>query len=490
MSTFTGKSYINGHFVEAKGQVFQSINPATQDNFWQGRACNHADIATAMQAAAQALPNWQQSVQEERIRLVQAFAQMVADNHEELARIISKENGKPLWEAKAEAQLVSQKAKISVQALIERQSPSIRKEAGTTSALRYKPLGLVVVLGPFNFPAHLPNGHILPALLSGNCVLYKPSELTPGVAEYIMQCFDKAGFPPGVIQCLQGDVQTAKTLLQQNIQGVFFTGSSQTGLAIHKQFAGRPEVLLALEMGGNNPLIIEEVSQMTPALYTTLFSAFVSSGQRCTCARRTFIPQGEWGDAFVAQLLQKTQAVTLGAWDSQPEPFMGPVISAEHAKKHLKAQESLIKMGAIPLLRMQTLANNPALLSPGILDISHAIGIPDEEIFAPLLQIYRYRRFDEAIELANQTRYGLVAGLISDYESSYMHFYERTNAGLINWNKPTTGASSLLPFGGIGLSGNHRPSAYFAADYCAYPVASQEEDHLLLPAALPKGMPF
>lgn len=490
MSAFTGKSYINGRFAKAKGQDFASVNPATEEIFWQGHICNDADIAEAINAASSAFPGWRKTHQEERIRLVQAFAQVVADHHEELARIISQENGKPFWEAKAEAQLVSQKAKISIQALIERQSPNVRKEAGTTNALRYKPLGLVVVLGPFNFPAHLPNGHILPALLSGNCVLYKPSEFTPGVAEFIMQCFDKAGFPPGVMQCLQGDVQTAKTLLQQPIQAVFFTGSSQTGLSIHKQFAGRPEVLLALEMGGNNPLIIEEVSQITPALYTTLFSAFVSSGQRCTCARRAFIPQGEWGDNFVAELLQKTQALAVGAWNSQPEPFMGPVISAAHAKQHLQAQENLIKSGAIALLRMQSQANNPALLSPGILDVTHAEGIPDEEIFAPLLQIYRYRRFDEAIELANATRYGLVAGLISDYESSYTHFYERSHAGLINWNKPTTGASSMLPFGGTGLSGNHRPSAYFAADYCAYPVASQEEDHLLLPATLPKGMPF
>lgn len=490
MSLFSGKSYLNGHFVEAKGQTFHSTNPATQKRYWQGQTCSEIEIAQAMQAASNARTGWQNTSQDERIRLVHTFAKVVAEQQEVLARIISEENGKPFWEAKAEALLVSQKAKISVQALLERQSPNVRKEAGTTSALRYKPLGIVVVLGPFNFPAHLPNGHILPALLSGNCVIYKPSELTPGVAEFIMQCFDKAGFPAGVVQCLQGDVQTAKVLLQQAIQGVFFTGSSQTGLAIHKQFAGRPDVLLALEMGGNNPLIIEEVSQMTPALYSTLFSAFVSSGQRCTCARRAFIPQGEWGDRFVAQLLQKTQGLGLGNWDSQPEPFMGPVISAEHAKKHLKAQENLLKKGAIPLLKMQTVGQSPALLSPGIIDISHAENLPDEEIFAPLLQIHRYRRFDEAIELANNTRYGLVAGLISDYESSYTHFYERSHAGLLNWNKPTTGASSLLPFGGIGLSGNHRPSAYFASDYCAYPVASQEDEHPLLPAALPKGMPF
>ena len=161
---------------------------------------------------------------------------------------------------------------------------------------------------------------------------------------------------------------------------------------------------------------------------------------------------------------------------------MGPVISNDQALIHLQSQKKLLESGGESLLSMSLLKENTGLLSPGIIDMTKVSNTPDEEIFAPLVQIHRYKHFDEAISLANQTRYGLAAGLLGDNEANYQHFYQKVRAGLINWNRPTTGAASNLPFGGVGFSGNHRPSAYFAADYCAYPVASMEQPSLTTPA--------
>lgn len=380
------------------------------------------------------------------------------------------------------------KINLSIQAYQERTGAKQSVTAEANACLRFKPHGVVVVLGAFNFPAHLSNGHIVPALLAGNTLLYKPSEQTPAVAELIMQCWHDSGIPAGVINCIQGDAVSGKTLLSQDIQGVYFTGSYPTGLRIHQQFSDRPEVILALEMGGNNPLVIDAVSDLNAAVYQTLLSTLITSGQRCTCARRVIIPNTNQGDEFLTRFIKACQSVKTGPFDTQPEPFMGPVISHVQALKHLHAQKVLREAGGESLLTMNLLAEYTGLLSPGIMDMTRVKNPADEEIFAPFVQIHRYNTFDEAIELANRTRYGLAAGLLSDKEEHYQQFYQKVRAGLINWNRPTTGAASSLPFGGVGWSGNHRPSAYFAADYCSYPIASMEQPILSAPAQLVPGI--
>lgn len=469
---------------------FTSINPALADDaiVWQGEAADTVSIQKAVATAHAAFSTWCLTPLDKRISLLEQFARHVESQRAVLATQISRETGKPYWESLTEVTAVIAKIAISIQAYQERTADKITPGKDGNIALHFKPHGVVVVLGAFNFPAHLSNGHIVPALLAGNTVLYKPSELAPGVADIIMACWDKAGLPKGVIQCLQGDANVAKQLLQQDIQGVYFTGSYQAGKQIHASFAGRPEIILALEMGGNNPLIVEPVSDMQSALYTTLLSTLLTAGQRCSCARRVFIPDNTWGDAFLAELTNAYQHILVGPFTTQPEPFMGPVIRFEHAQKHLAAQAELIALGGKALLSMQSLQARTGLLSPGIIDMTAVADAPDREIFAPLTQIYRYDTLDTAIQLANHTQYGLVAGLISENPEHYKIFFQQIRAGLINWNKPTTGASSQLPFGGIGWSGNHRPSAYFAADYCAYPVAIQEQATLQKPITLLPGI--
>lgn len=480
--------YIEGQWVSGQGTTLESINPAYGTLLWQGKNATEQEVSQANIAAQQALSSWSEISFEERAEYTKKFAAAVEKHRNQLAQLISTETGKPLWESQTEVTTVVGKINLSIQSYRERTGSKESKIAEGVSYLRYKPQGVVVVLGAFNFPAHLSNGHIVPALLAGNTVLYKPSEQTPAVAELIMQCWHDSGIPAGVINCLQGDVSCGTMLLAQDIQGVYFTGSYATGLKIHQQFSDRPEVILALEMGGNNPLVIDEVSDLNAAVYQTILSTLLTSGQRCSCARRVMIPNTAQGDEFLQRFVKACAALTVGPYDIQPEPFMGPVISHEHALKHLDAQNRLIAEGGKPLLTMRLLTEYTGLLSPGIIDMTAVSNPADEEIFAPLVQIYRYDTLPEAIQLANQTRYGLAAGLLSDNAEHYQQFYQNVRAGLINWNRATTGAASTLPFGGVGLSGNHHPSAYFAADYCSYPIASMEQTQVSIPAQLLPGI--
>ncbi len=480
--------YINGLWVKGKGTTLESINPAYGTLLWQGLNATEEEINAASHAAHQALSSWSNISFEQRAQYAKEFAQQIEKNRAQLAQLISLETGKPLWESHTEVTAVTGKINLSIQAYHERTGEKQTTTAEANACLRFKPQGVVVVLGAFNFPAHLSNGHIVPALLAGNTILYKPSEQTPAVAELIMQCWHESGIPAGVINCVQGDYHCGSTLLSQDIQGVFFTGSYPTGKRIHQQFSDRPEVILALEMGGNNPLVIDDVRNVNAAVYQTLLSTLITSGQRCTCARRVMIPDSLHGDEFLNHFIKACAAVTVSPFDKEQEPFMGPVISHVQALKHLHAQKRLSDMGGESLLSMKLLAEYTGLLSPGIIDMTGVNGPPDEEVFAPFVQVYRYKHFEEAVELANKTRYGLAAGLLSDNEEHYQYFYQKVRAGLINWNRPTTGAASSLPFGGVGWSGNHRPSAYFAADYCSYPIASMEQPVLSTPAQLLPGI--
>lgn len=480
--------YIKGEWHNDSGAYFKSINPATAEFVWEGRSASHQQVNLAFRAAYEALRSWTNTPFDERVNCIKKFAAALEKNKNLLAQIISLETGKPRWEAQSEVSSVLAKVDISVQAYHERTGSKEQVKDNIKTSIRYKPQGVTVVLGAFNFPAHISNGHIIPALLAGNTILYKPSEYAPGVSELIMQFWDEAGLIPGVINCLQGAADVAKDILNQDIQGVYFTGSYQTGLAINKHFANRPEVILALEMGGNNPLVLEQVSDIKAAVYNTIQSVFITAGQRCTCARRLIIPSTKQGDKFLEEFINAASAIRVGHYDEEPQPFIGPVIGHQQAVKHLQDQETLIQDGGIPLLSMAPMQKATGFLSPGIIDMSSVSHPPDIEIFAPLVQIFRYENFEHAIAIANQTRYGLCAGLMSDSEDKFEQFYNTIRAGLINWNRPTTGASSNLPFGGTGLSGNHRPSAYFAADYCSYPVASMEQARLTLPETLSPGI--
>jgi succinylglutamic semialdehyde dehydrogenase len=480
--------YINGVWVDEGDHRFDSVNPATGQVLWRGRAAGAQTVGKAVHAANEAFPAWSALGFEARLAYLESFKQLILCAQSELTERIAQETGKARWDAASEVAAVVAKLAYCVASYQERTGDKSKTSPVGTAALRHRPHGVMAVYGPYNFPAHLPNGHIMPALLAGNTIVFKPSEQTPAVAEWMVRQWEAAGLPPGVLNLVQGERETGISLSKQEVNGILFTGSSQTGKAIHAQLAGRPDIVLALEMGGNNPLIVSSVSDIRAAVYETILSAFTGTGQRCTCARRLIVVQSENSETYIEQLLDVTKTLRIGAFDEDPAPFMGPLISNLEADKILAAQAHLLTLGAVPLLKMARLREGLPFVSPAILDLTAANNIPDTEYFGPMIQLYRVKNLAEAVTIANRSTYGLSASIFSDKSEEYEYVRENIRAGLINWNRQTTGASGAAPFGGVGLSGNARPAGYYAADYCAYPVASVEQATLTLPTELFPGI--
>jgi succinylglutamic semialdehyde dehydrogenase len=482
--------FINGQWLTGEGQQMTSTDPAKNLVVWTGNTASPSQVDSAVSAARDAFIEWSFSSFEHRLAIAKKFASLLEENKTEFAHIIAKETGKPQWETLTEVGAMIGKIAISERAYHERTGTVENPMPAGKAMLRHRPHGVVAVFGPYNFPGHLPNGHIVPALLAGNTIVFKPSDLTPLVAEFTVKLWQQAGLPHGVLNLVQGQVETGKALASnEQIDGLFFTGSSTTGKLLHKQYAGQPGKILALEMGGNNSLIVTKVENTLAAVHDIIQSAFITSGQRCTCARKLFIPTGDQGDLLIAKLITATKKLKPGHYDAEEQPFMGAMISARAAAMMVAAQEELLALGANSLVAMQHIDTNTGFVSPGIVDVSNIVSkLPDEEHFGPLLKVIRYSNIDTAIELANATRFGLSAGLLADDQADYDYFLPRIRAGIVNWNRPITGASSAAPFGGIGESGNHRASAFYAADYCAYPVASVELDKVTLPGSLSPGL--
>ena len=481
--------YLAGHWAPGGGAEFSSIDPSSGATLWTGNAATPDDVNVAFQSARAIAGAWGTRPFAEREAIVRRFAELLAEHKEALASTIAQETGKPLWETRTEVGAMIGKVDLSVKAYWQRTGVTETRNGAVLSAIRHKAHGVVAVFGPYNFPGHLPNGHIVPALLAGNCVVFKPSEQTPLVAIETVKLWHQAGIPEGVMSLLPGELETAQAIAQHpQLDGLYFTGSSRTGAILNRQFAEMPGEILALEMGGNNPLLVGKVNDIVPAVYDVIQSAYLSSGQRCTCARRLFVPQGPEGDFFITVLVDAIRKIMVGRWNDEPQPFMGPLISAAAAQQLLDAEKTLMDLGAEVLVPMQRLPYGDAFLTPGLLDVTRIDELPDEEHFGPLLKVIRYENFDDAIAQANATRYGLSAGLLSEDEAQWNTFYANIRAGIVNWNRQTTGASGAAPFGGVGESGNHRAAALYAADYCAYPVASMEAPKSELPPQLPPGI--
>jgi succinylglutamic semialdehyde dehydrogenase len=449
-----------------------SHEPATGAELWRGKIGNvDAEVA----AARDAWPRWAAAPLSDRVTKLRGFANRVRADAEKLADLIARETGKPLWEARTEVETVVNKVDISVRAYGERTAQRhIDGKPGTRNALRHKPHGVLAVLGPYNFPAHLPNGHIVPALLAGNAIVFKPSEKTPAVGQMMVDLYRRAGIPEGVIRIVQGGVETGKALsAHPDIDGLLFTGSAQTGIALNRQFAGNPGKMLALEMGGNNPIIVWDTHDIHSAVVLVAQSAFLSAGQRCTAARRLIIRDSLY-DVFIPELKKLADRLVIGEPHGEPAPFMGPVIDNDVADGLTESFLALMSHGGRPIRHMTRPIKERPFISPGIIDVTDMPERPDIELFGPLLQVIRVPDFAAAIAEANNTRFGLSAALIGGTPEQYNEFWANSRAGVVNWNATTNGATSAAPFGGIGLSGNHRPSAYYAADYCAYPVVSAE----------------
>jgi succinylglutamic semialdehyde dehydrogenase len=454
--------------------TLSSIEPATGAHLWTGES---GDVEAEVERARSAWAGWAARPLAVRIETLRRFANVVRGHKDALADLIARETGKPLWETATEVDAVVGKVDISVSAYSERTSQRRLEGAlGARVAVRHKPHGVLAVLGPYNFPAHLPNGHIVPALLAGNAVVFKPSEKTPAVGEMLVRLYHEAGVPEDVVRCVQGAVDVGKALAASpGIDGLLFTGSARAGLALHRQFADAPHKILALEMGGNNPLVVWDAKDIPAAAVIAVQSAFMSSGQRCTGARRLIVQEGQH-EPLLAEIAKITARIIVDHPHASPAPFMGPVIDNQAADQLQEAFLDLMIKGGRAIRRLDRPVADRPFLTPAIIDVTDVSDRPDAELFGPVLQVIRVPDFDAALAEANNTRYGLAASLVGGSPELYDRFWANIRAGVINWNKPTNGAPSNAPFGGLGLSGNHRPSAFYAADYCAYPVTSSEAE--------------
>lgn len=467
--------HIDGVWLPGEGAAFSTRDPATGDIAWRGASASPHQVDAAVRAARAAAAGWRSHPHAYRVAVVERFAAGLRAIQGELAAIITTETGKPLWESATEVAAMIAKVAISIEALAERAGTTVRDTGGIRSVTRHRPHGVLAVLGPYNFPGHLPNGHIVPALLAGNTVVFKPSEISPATGMAMVRQWEATGLPGGVLNLVQGGGDVGRHLAgHEGVDGVLFTGSARVGGELHRAAAGRPGRLLALEMGGNNPMIVRPGVDITDAVDVTVQSAYISAGQRCSCTRRLLVPDDLWGDRFVAALTVRVASLEPGDPRAEPPPFLGPVATAKAADGLLAAWQHLVDIGGVPLVTMLRGDPGTGFVSPGLIDVSAVDAPPDEEYFGPLLQVIRYRDLDQAIAIANRTRFGLAAGIIGEDVAEYERVLHEVRAGVINWNRPTTGAASIAPFGGLGESGNLRPSAYYAADYVAHPVASLE----------------
>jgi succinylglutamic semialdehyde dehydrogenase len=449
-----------------------SREPATGAEVWRGKI---GDVDDIVARGRRAWPAWAALPLSNRMEAMRRFANEVRKEAENLATLISREIGKPMWESRAEVESVVARVEIAIRASSER-TPQRKYDNGLQgmTAVRHKPHGVVAVMGPFSSPAHLPCGHIIPALIAGNAVVFKPSERCPGSGELLMQCFTNAGVPAAVAQLLVGGPEQGQALaLSGGIDGVLFTGSTDIGISLNRKLAARPDKFLALELGGNNPLVVLDTPLVADAAVLIVQSAFSSAGQRCTSARRLIVKASIY-DALMAQVKAMADRLIVGAPFDDPAPFMGPVIDNAAADGLLESFVYLMSNGGRAIKHMVRPHPGLPFLTPAIIDTTGVKDRPDIELYGPLLQVIKVDDLDQGIAEANSTRFGLSASLIGGTPQEYSKFWANVRAGVVNWNRPTAGAPMNAPFGGVGLSGNHRPTGFYAADYCAYPVTSAE----------------
>lgn len=489
-TTIQGQNLIGGAWIPIPGDAISSTMPAHPDQVvWSGSSSVDA-VHQAIDAARAALPSWSATSIEKRVAVLHKFQDIAKSRASELGALISTETGKALWESQAEANLIASKVDITLE---EGEWTGRHRvsdfEFGLNDTKRarchFRPHGVMAVVGPFNFPAHLPNGHIVPALLTGNTIVFKPSDKSPAVGQLLTEMFHEAleseGAPKGVINLVHGAIDESIALCgSPDVDGVLFTGSWGAGRAITEANLDQPGKIIALEMGGNNPAIIMPDADLYQAVVEVTRCAFNTTGQRCTSTRRLIVHR-DVAEKVIPAIIKSASNLIIGDPDAAEPVFMGPIISEDALDSVLKFQERVAQNCGRVLMESTRMPDREGwFITPGVIEVEKfTLGSDDagcdEEVFGPLLRISVVDSFDEALKQANATRYGLSASIFTADESLQERFLNECRAGCRNINCGTAGASSKLPFGGLGVSGNHRPAGAFALDYTAYPVASMIE---------------
>lgn len=474
--------FINGRFVltdKSDGQV-KDVSPADLSDHVMTVKYKLDHVDQACQAAKQAYLPWAKLALDERKKYLLKLKEIFVAHEPQMAELIARDTGKSLWDATSEAKALAAKIDITLNESIKLIQEERIKNAlpQVDGVIRFRSRGAMAVIGPFNFPAHLPNGHIIPALIAGNTIVYKPSEQTPAVAQLYAQMVEKAEFPPGVFNLVHGEVETGRRLVAHElVDGILFTGSYEVGLKIKQDTLNHYWKILALEMGGKNATVVWDDADIDKAIYETLVGAYMSTGQRCSGTSRVIL-HDKIADQFTDRFYQAAKKLSIGHWSKNP--FMGPLINGPAVEKYIRFQEMANRENCESLMRGKSLEleYKGFYVTPSI----HLVKSYDEnsvyqktEIFGPNVAIYRSSDFDKAMEMVNSTGYGLAMSLFTKNTELYETALLKARVGILNWNRTTNGASSRLPFGGMGKSGNDRPSAHFAIQYCTVPVASLED---------------
>ncbi|MDD9944962.1 MAG: aldehyde dehydrogenase family protein [Myxococcales bacterium] len=468
--------YIDGRFLHPPvpdGEVAQQ-DPSDLDLERPPLPYAHAHVEAAVTAARAAQPGFARLGHDARAELLTRYKAEVKAHRDAIAQTISQEVGKPLWEARTEADALATKVDLCL-------GPGAAFTAtedipSLPGQIRHRPLGVVAVVGPFNFPGHLPNGQILPALLAGNTVVHKPSERTPGTARWIAVCLERAGLPKGVFNVVQGPGPIGSALCaHRDVDGVLFTGSARVGRVLVAGNLDRLDRLIALELGGKNASIALQDCHLEATARAVAFSAYVTAGQRCTATSRLIV-QRAIAEPLCERIAELAQGLRIGH-PAQPDTFMGPLIS-EQARTHLwKAQaaarseyEERVAGGQAQVPGRRGYYVKPALRVARTAH-THLAGYSDEELFGPDLAVYVVDDLDEAVAVANASRFGLAASIFTNERSAFEHVAEGLRVGLVSWNRPSAGASGRLPFGGVGESGNLRAAGIHAGLCCTFPLS-------------------
>ncbi len=480
-------NYIQGQFVQVSGSESSgewiTRSPADLGDSLGSVAYSYAAVEEAVFSARNAQRAWRRTSLEDRVSLLKRYQEQIRIREAEFSNLISREIGKPLWESRTEVSAMVNKVDITIQDSMKLvqpfQIPAVMPD--TLGSCQYRPHGVMAVIGPFNFPGHLPNGHIVPALLTGNTVVFKPSEKAPAVGQLMAECFHAAGFPAGVFNLVQGEREVGRRLsVHPGVAGVLFTGSYEVGTRIKQDTLQQHWKILALEMGGKNATLVWDDADLDVAVHETLVSGFLTAGQRCSATSRVIVHQSLL-EPFVERLHAKAKAFRIGHWSE--EPFMGPLIDSSAVDRYMKFIGIAAREGAELIMRGKALelsrpgyyvAPTIAWIQTPSLEQTRRSVFQQTELFAPALAVLGVADLEEAIAQANETQYGLVASVFSKSRDVFEKCREELEVGLVNWNKSTVGASSKLPFGGFKKSGNHFPTALTATLYCAAPVSSLE----------------
>jgi acyl-CoA reductase-like NAD-dependent aldehyde dehydrogenase len=463
------KNYVAGEWIESP-QVNKNVNPADlSDVIGEYARADRALVERAIEAAAAAFPKWSMGSLQERSDILDRIGTEILARKEELGKLLTREEGKTVAEGIGEAARAGAIFKFFAGEVLRyggEKLPSVRP--GVEVEITREPLGVVGLITPWNFPIAIPAWKIAPALAYGNCVVFKPADMVPGCAWALTEIISRAGLPPGVFNLVMGPGSVVGDTIAKSphVHGVSFTGSISVGASVRNLVAGRGG-RIQLEMGGKNPLVVLDDADLGTAVGSAVNGAFFSTGQRCTASSRLIVTQGIH-DKFVGAMVERMQKLVIGN-GLDPKTEIGPVVSAQQLDqdqsyiKIARDEGATLKLGGERLNRQsQGYYMAPALFT----DTHNKMRINREEVFGPVASVVRVKDFDEALEVANDTEFGLSSGIVTSSLKHASAFKRRSQAGMVMVNLPTAGVDYHVPFGGRkGSSYGPREQGPYAREF-------------------------